>query len=424
MRSQIITRLLVIVLVISLMPVRAIAEVYEPIKKNISVQPILDNDSDEKSVALARTISDALILATSHSIVDFEKARSVLKYNEGSKNGDPLEQAAKEIAKAKEDYFAFNYKGAIDGLKAAIAELEGYGDLSSTGALLAEAHLSLALIARTKNDEKLSAQSIANVLWIDPLIEISEKDFPPSFKSFFDDTKKNYLASANTGSITVATSPPVAEIYLNGNFKGVSPISFTNLPEGSYKISIKAAKYAVVVRSVDVHAGKETKVKERISWSDSNSQKNTPIDDPAANIRDALAMANIVKADKMIVVNSSQKSGTLIRMVDAKLGASHRPFLISTSVGDEDELAAVAKAAEFLSVQSDEEILKDPVKRIDPIGIGDPVILGKRRNRSFLASPVFLGAVGLGIAGAIAGGVFAATSGSGDDYGAVKVRFK
>lgn len=58
-----------------------------------------------------------------------------------------------------------------------------------------------------------------------------------------------------TGTIYVATTPGSAAIFLNGNFRGYSPYTITDLAPGSYTIMAQRSGYNTATQSVTVYSG-------------------------------------------------------------------------------------------------------------------------------------------------------------------------
>jgi type IV secretory pathway VirB6-like protein len=62
-----------------------------------------------------------------------------------------------------------------------------------------------------------------------------------------------------TGSLAVITDPPGAEIYLDGNFTGVSPVTIQELPPGKHTILVTLKDYADNSTTITVTAGQTRK---------------------------------------------------------------------------------------------------------------------------------------------------------------------
>jgi len=63
-----------------------------------------------------------------------------------------------------------------------------------------------------------------------------------------------------TGQVVIASSPTGAEVYLDNVYKGVSPVTLTDIAAGSHMLTLKEAGYQDVVQTVTVNAGQSTPV--------------------------------------------------------------------------------------------------------------------------------------------------------------------
>ena len=62
-----------------------------------------------------------------------------------------------------------------------------------------------------------------------------------------------------TGSLAVITDPPGAEIFIDGNFKGVSPVTIPELSAGMHTVSLTLQEYANTTTNISVTAGQTQK---------------------------------------------------------------------------------------------------------------------------------------------------------------------
>ena len=78
------------------------------------------------------------------------------------------------------------------------------------------------------------------------------------------------------GSISVSSSPSGASIYLNGIYKGITPITLTDVPIGTYSIKLTKPGYGEVTKTVSVSAGRTKYVSETLTGYGSLSISSTP----------------------------------------------------------------------------------------------------------------------------------------------------
>jgi PEGA domain len=62
-------------------------------------------------------------------------------------------------------------------------------------------------------------------------------------------------AAQNGGSLVASSSPAGAEVYLDNQFRGVTPVTIYNVPAGNHIVNMRLDGYADWSGSADVTAG-------------------------------------------------------------------------------------------------------------------------------------------------------------------------
>ncbi len=62
-----------------------------------------------------------------------------------------------------------------------------------------------------------------------------------------------------TGSLAVITDPPGAEIFVDGDFKGMSPVTITGLSAGTHTVLLTLKEYADNKTNLSITAGQTQK---------------------------------------------------------------------------------------------------------------------------------------------------------------------
>jgi hypothetical protein len=235
--------------------------------------------------------------------------------------------------------------------------------------------------------------------------------------------KLNQLA---TSEISVTSNPSSYDVYLNGTFQGQTPFTVKNLSEGTCFVTVRANRYREVTKEINLRPNSRKRVFARLKW-ESSGESSPPAFTDEAEIASALKVADALKVDKVVAVGTtpSSRGGIKVRarMVDRNFRAGHRAVIIQSSSSEEDLIALTARMVGVLAQQSTDDLMSDPAKKIEPLGIGAPVVLGKRRSK-MTSSPYFWAGVGALAAGALAGGIAAALSGASSDKGSVVLRLK
>ncbi|MFP2933976.1 PEGA domain-containing protein, partial [Pyxidicoccus sp. 3LG] len=129
----------------------------------------------------------------------------------------------------------------------AVASPSEAGDLSLRFGDLSRARVMKAA-SQVANGENTAAQlEIRSVLAVDPRAQFSPNFFPPDEMAFVEKERKAVLAGAQ-GSLTVRTEPVPAQVFVDGEFRGVSPVTLTDLTSADHYVTVVAPGYAVAQR--------------------------------------------------------------------------------------------------------------------------------------------------------------------------------
>ncbi|AKF83203.1 TolA protein [Myxococcus fulvus 124B02] len=102
--------------------------------------------------------------------------------------------------------------------------------------------------SQVANGENAAAQlEIRAVLAVDPRAQFSSNFFPPDEMAFVDKERKAALAGS-TVALTVRTEPVPAQVYVDGQFRGVSPVSLSGLTAADHFVTVMAPGYELEQR--------------------------------------------------------------------------------------------------------------------------------------------------------------------------------
>jgi hypothetical protein len=80
-----------------------------------------------------------------------------------------------------------------------------------------------------------------------------------------------------TGQITVVSSPPGAELYLDNVFKGITPLTLSDIQQGSHVVTVKQAGYAEATQTITVTGGQTTPVALGLVETSTTTTAKTPL---------------------------------------------------------------------------------------------------------------------------------------------------
>jgi outer membrane protein assembly factor BamB len=95
-------------------------------------------------------------------------------------------------------------------------------------------------------------------------IKLNKPDYNDIEKKVIVTVGQNTYVTENlilqTGSIKISSDPNGAEVYFNGTYKGVTPITITNVPIGTYSVVLKKFGYTDWTQVVNIRADSVTEI--------------------------------------------------------------------------------------------------------------------------------------------------------------------
>ncbi|NTX12666.1 PEGA domain-containing protein [Myxococcus sp. CA051A] len=160
------------------------------------------------------------------------------------------EAKAAEGASAMKDgqtaYDELDTQKALQQFEAAARAFEA-SDLSRNFGDLSRARVMKAA-SQVANGEGTAAQlEIRAVLAVDPRAQFSPNFFPPDDMAFVDKERKAALAGS-TATLSVRTEPVPAQVYVDGQFRGVSPVDLKGLTPADHYVTVMAPGFEVEQR--------------------------------------------------------------------------------------------------------------------------------------------------------------------------------
>lgn len=396
-------------------------------KTTVVVVPVHNNSSDEDADRAADQLRTLLSKDRTLNIIDKAKIDSVLRYYDRNEDGGISTNTDELLAKAKDSYYRFNYIEAKSLVQRAISDIQKSGSVFDYGKSLIDAYLVLGIILRSMGNIGEARQAFREALRLDPEFKLDSRAFPPSMVNVFEGVRESEKIRPR-GNLRVESRPRVADVYLNGVMKGVTPVTINNLPTGTHYVKISANKYDTIKKTVEIKEGKSVRISERLQWMGGEHEKLTG-KNYATSVNDfnqvdeALKIADLLKVDRVILVGAGVGSGSsgvvTARMVDSKYHTGYQPVVRSYGKGGSDVNAALSEVSKELTSQMNVNILNNPKKYSSPPGSGDPVLMSTKK-RSKISKPVLYGVIGGVLAAGLGAGLaaaFAAGSGGGGSGG-------
>ncbi|MBN2493307.1 MAG: PEGA domain-containing protein [Deltaproteobacteria bacterium] len=177
-----------------------------------------------------------------------------------------VEKAHGMLKAGKEEYDNLELDAALEKLQKAKEMYQKAAGRLGDGADYVETLLFIGAAFILSGDEEQGRMAFNEVAMFDKRRTLSAKTFPPSMIEIFNSVKEQVAASP-VGQVLVKSNPPAAEVYLNGVFKGITPVTLAKVPEGRHFVRIEQDGFLPWGQTVDFFATHEESVEATLKVS-------------------------------------------------------------------------------------------------------------------------------------------------------------
>ncbi len=179
---------------------------------------------------------------------------------------------------------------------------------------------------------------------LDPSFVPAEGRYPSNVVDRFEGVKA-HLGARTTGSLTVKTNPPGAAVYVDGLFRGASPLTVSSLADGYHVVSVRRLGFRPLGTLTPVNGDNSATADLELELSKDTTRLSmldrTMFRDPPR----AAALARTIGADTIAVLDFARRlSGTAIEGVLVKSDGTVLVRIPSTDIVEDPELAGRAIA--------------------------------------------------------------------------------
>jgi len=165
------------------------------------------------------------------------------------------------LENAVKTYFRADYKGVLNILNSNVINKE----IKSENILVA-LKIYLALAYYKLGKEYLAIPELEDALRINPNYEIDNTNFDVKSINFF-----NRIRKENIGSLKITTLPDGANVYIENEFKGKTPLFIKSIFAGGYRISFIKNRYEFISNHYSVEPDTTKLLHTLLRWSDTYS---------------------------------------------------------------------------------------------------------------------------------------------------------
>jgi hypothetical protein len=195
-------------------------------------------------------------------------------YGIPSNANDFVAQAESLFEEAKADYENLELDSAIEKLNLAMGKLEGGAAFLTDLTLATHILYYLGICHGFNGDESESTKAFLRAYVLAPDQKPDPDVFPPDVISMFDDAVAS-VKSIGMGSMAVGSEPVAAQVYLDGQYMGLTPVTIDNIVAGKHFVRLVHPGQQLYGEVVTVQAGKTTKMKANLFPAYSASKIDT-----------------------------------------------------------------------------------------------------------------------------------------------------
>lgn len=299
-----------------------------------------DAQSQTTSVRVARIADEVYAFDPDAALLDLER---VLE------GGDPpwvdkLAEAKQLAQKGRQAMDALELSVAADAFAGAVVNYEqavaGLKDMTP----LVEALAQQGAVYTLLSDARAAKASYARALALDPAYRIEKGATSPKVSAAFEAAMKEARA-AGQGSLTVYSTPGVAEVWIDGVFRGISPFT-VDIGAGRHYVRVLRDGYLTFATGVEVKRGSEASVQASLRPAARLAkleELSVRVPRNKESIKPVAELAAALQVDQLLAVVVEDENGSVLltaTLVDGisgkQLARASRAFAPSDSFFDRD----------------------------------------------------------------------------------------
>ena len=332
--------------------------------KRVVVVPYPFKDGSAQKAARDFTAAAAM-----NSCFSLRDVYSIIE-GEDSKVIPDLDKAQTSLNQGIKAFTAGSYANALDLLQdSARIYLSNYAAAGMSGDVtLAYMYLGSTLAALGRQQESQAAFGMA--LTLDPAVDIYAVTSLTKAVEIFEQVQSG-LSSRPVGGAIIASNPKGALVYVDGSFKGSTPISLTGLSAGRHVVALMMVGFKRETRVIDVHAGEVTQV-----------QTVVMVSTPRASLLEG-QLRRLLKGDEKAYVDAKATLASDLLVVcqerSGKVKTSlfdlnHRTALVKTAKLPDKGVQMARQVLKGLIEDSNKNLTTPPAARTGKKGGGDSIV--------------------------------------------------
>lgn len=377
-----------------------------PERLKVAVVELQDGKSKPEAIEkVADTIREELTLKDRFQVLSKAATQGYFKTNPNfAQQTSSSNQLNRYLDQAREFYINFSFKEAINLLENTIATYREAKTPLIDSFSLTEAYVELGNIYLGSKNDKKAEEVFQEAVRLDPELKVTEAKYPPKTVQTFEKAREAFLKKAGYGSVELQSAEQ-ASVSFNGVSKGSLPLKLERLTTGEHfaLITQPGFKPQALKLQVTPQGIKQKITLEKIGAASGNSTGITlpSLTDIPEQVRLATVVGKALGVSKVVLVSVQEvgwNNRINARMIDVNYQASHKPSPVDVLDLPKDTKSASTLIAKNLTEMADLDLAKDPKKYAD----SEVLVVGQKRKKSLLKSPLLWSLVGVVVAGGAA----------------------
>ncbi|MDR0966354.1 MAG: PEGA domain-containing protein [Myxococcales bacterium] len=172
------------------------------------------------------------------------------------------------VSQAKRQINVGNLDEAEENLRAAINEFSKAAPVMESCGEICDTLIHLAGIEFLKGEEKSAREAIGDVLAMDDSFKFDGAAFDKAFMLLYREIQQRKMNQGRLGMLVVESSPTGARVFVDGEDRGYTPVTFDHLPVGKHILRVERAGYISYGQMVEVSEAGASTVKARLNPTD------------------------------------------------------------------------------------------------------------------------------------------------------------
>ena len=211
-------------------------------------------------------------------------------------------QALLQLKEAATAYDALDLTGALSLLTAASISFEKSASHWTSAEPVVQTYLMMGATHALLGNQTAAIDAFAQALTLDPRAQMPPEIMPEAAVSAMEEAHLK-VSEASTGRLGVFSSPQMAEIWLDGRYRGIAPLQLDQIPTGRHYLRLVSAGYHNEGRLIDVAPHQETTVQSALTPTRNLANYQSALAPIRQGNTGAMSsLGQLLKVDRMLIL--------------------------------------------------------------------------------------------------------------------------